>query len=130
MRSKVLIVEDEKHMLRVLSLWLDRHGYEVFEAGNGQEALEKLHEVSVDVIVTDVNMPVIDGLAFIRTVRHELKLDIPIFMLTARCDQDHLTEEIAPLNVHLFPKPFVPSRLVADLDQVLGRNIQAGGRKA
>jgi len=125
--TKVLIVEDEKYMLRVLSLWLNRHGYEVFEAGNGQEALNKLRTINVDVIVTDVNMPMIDGISFVRIVRQELKLEIPVFMLTARCDQDQLTEEIAPLNVHLFPKPFVPSRLVADMDKVLNCNTSSEG---
>jgi CheY-like chemotaxis protein len=116
---KVLIAEDEPHILRVMSMWLTRQGYRVFEARHGGEALDYLRREPMDVLISDMNMPGVDGLTLIKKVREELKLDLPVFFLTARCDQDRLTQQLRPFNVHLYPKPFVPSRLVAAIDLIL-----------
>jgi len=117
---KILIAEDEAHILRVMSMWLTRHGHKVLEAAHGAAALALLRAATVDLIISDMNMPVLNGLDLIRTVRNDLKLDVPILLLTARCDQEQLTERTVPFGVQLYPKPFVPSRLVADIDRLLG----------
>lgn len=116
---RVLIVEDEPHILRVMAMWLSRQGYAVFEARHGGEALDRLRTEPIDVLISDVNMPDVDGLTLIRAVREDLKLAIPVLFLTARCDQSRLLAQLDPYHVYLYPKPFVPSRLVADLDEIL-----------
>ena len=116
---KVLIAEDEPHILRIMSMWLSRQGYTVFEARHGGEALDLLRREAMDVLISDMNMPGVDGLTLIRAVREELKLDLPVFFLTARCDQDRLAQQLRPYHVRLYPKPFVPSRLVAEIDGTL-----------
>lgn len=118
--ARILLAEDEAHIVRVLSLWLTRHGHDIVEACNGMAALEVLRKESVDLIISDMNMPLLDGLGLVRAVREELRLDVPIILLSARCDQSSLCERLTPYRVQTYPKPFVPSRLVADIEQMLG----------
>jgi len=108
-------------------MWLERHGYDVVEAPNGAAALEILDRESVDMIISDMNMPVVDGVELVRIVREEREIDVPLLLLTARCDQGELAERVEPYRVHVYPKPFVPSRLVADIDRLLAAHSSAGG---
>lgn len=117
---KILIAEDEAHILRVMVLWLERHGYEVLEASNGRAALDLLDRESVDMIISDVNMPGMDGLELIKAVRDVRGIDVPVILITARCDRDKLSEQMETYRVRLYSKPFVPSRFVADIDRLLG----------
>ena len=117
--AKILIVEDEAHIARVMAMWLTRQGHTVIETSNGQLALEVLSREAVDLIISDMNMPVLDGLGLATAVRHDLKLVTPIMLVTARCDQQALAEQLKPLQVKTCPKPFVPSRLVADIERLI-----------
>lgn len=117
---RILVVEDEAHIQRILSLWLQRHGYDILEAADGAAALEVLDRETVDLIISDMNMPGTNGFQLVQAARNERHLDVPIMLLTARCDQDQLAEKMEPYGVRLYPKPFVPSRLVADIDRLLG----------
>ena len=117
--ATILIAEDEAHVLRVMALWLGRNGHTVLEARHGGEALEVLRRERVDLLLTDVAMPVLDGIALVRTVRDDLGLGIPIVMLSARCDYQRIGRDIEPYGVRFFPKPFVPSALVAEIDRLL-----------
>ncbi|MBY0278959.1 sigma-54 dependent transcriptional regulator [Candidatus Binatia bacterium] len=69
MSAKILLVEDEANMVRTLSRILERAGYEVATAANGKEALEILDREVVDVLITDLNMPVMDGMALLRSMQ-------------------------------------------------------------
>jgi CheY-like chemotaxis protein len=108
-------------------MWLERHGYDVVEAPDGAAALEILDRESVDMIISDMNMPGIDGVELARIVREERGIDVPLLLLTARCDQGELAARVEPYRVHVYPKPFVPSRLVADIDRLLAAHSSAGG---
>ncbi len=120
---KILIADDEAYIVRVISMWLRRHGYDILEASNGAQALEILDHQTVDLIIADMNMPGINGLELIRVVREERGIDVPFLLLTARCDQEKLSEQMEPYHVHLYPKPFVPSRLVADINRLLNSAV-------
>lgn len=124
--ANILIVDDDAHIIRVMSIWLVRQGHQVSTARNGREALEVLRAGSVDLLISDMNMPVMDGIELARTVRVELGAGIPIVMLTARCDQDHLNQNLAGHAVGVFPKPFLPSQLVAEIERLLGPVAQEG----
>ena len=116
---RILVVDDEAHILRVISMWLRRHGHELFEATDGAEALALFDAEDIDMIISDMNMPVMTGLELVKTIREERKSDVPFLLLTARCDQQELETDLQPFNVGLYPKPFVPSRLVADVRDIL-----------
>lgn len=118
--AKILIAEDEAHIAHVLSVWLKRHGMETLEAGNGEAALKLLDAHPVDLLISDMNMPVMDGLTLVREVRAKYGHELPIVMLSARCDQGNLWRDFQPFNVQVFPKPFMPSRLVAEIERLLG----------
>ena len=124
--ARILIAEDEPHILRVMSLWLQRHGHETIEACNGRAALDILEVDQVDLIVSDVNMPDVGGLGLAKAVREEHQLDVPMVLVTARCDQADMIEAMKPYRVHLFPKPFVPSSLVALIDRLLAAPAAQG----
>jgi CheY-like chemotaxis protein len=94
--ARILIAEDEAHIVRVMSLWLQRHGHQITETPNGVAALEHLASNEVDMLITDANMPGMDGVSLIRAVREERQLTFPVVMLSARCDQSELGTEVAP----------------------------------
>ena len=117
---KILVVDDDAHTVRVMSLWLSRHGHDVLEARNGVQALEILKRETVDLVISDVNMPVLDGIGLLELVRGDLGLRMPFLVLSSRCDQGALARRMEPYCARVCPKPFVPSRLVADVDLLLG----------
>lgn len=117
--ATILLAEDDNHTIRILSLWLGRHGHRTIESRNGAAALKLMREHDVDMLITDVNMPELDGIGLVEAVRGELGLDIPIIVLSSRCDQIALADRLTEHGVEVFPKPFVPSRLVADIERLL-----------
>ncbi|MBP1686870.1 MAG: atoC [Deltaproteobacteria bacterium] len=78
---RLLLVEDEVNMVRTLAKILERKGYEVDAAGTGQEALERLSATTYDLVITDLNMPVMDGMALLREIRQR-QLNPAIIVLT------------------------------------------------
>ena len=118
--AKVLIADDDAHIVRVLSMWLGRHGHRVVTAKNGEDALTMLDRESVDLIISDMNMPVLDGVGVVKAVRGKVGVTIPILVLTARCDQERLSEQLANYDVRVYPKPFLPSQLVVEINRLLG----------
>ncbi len=122
----ILVAEDEAHILRVIAMWLSRHGYDILEAVDGDAALEMVDRETVDMIISDMNMPGINGLELVRIIREERRMDVPMMLLTARCDRENLARQIEPYDVHVCAKPFMPSRLVADVDRLLNPLRQEG----
>lgn len=118
--ARILIAEDDAHVLRVLSMWLTRNGHEVFEACDGQAAKEVLIASEVDVVVSDINMPRMNGLELARWIRAEKDATLPIVILSSRCDQDHLAAELKEYDIRVLPKPFSPSRLVVEIERLVG----------
>ncbi len=125
--SSVLIVDDDAHIARVLSIWLGRHGYHVMCAGNGLEALEVMRDTPIDLLITDVNMPGMDGVGLVHAVRDEGGCDFPIFALTARCDRESLEKDLDSRGVRFFSKPFLPSELLEAVQEVLEASVSLEG---
>lgn len=80
---KVLVVEDDRELRELFCRVLTRHGYIALEAGNGEEALNILDEEFIDVIISDIMMPVMDGYELVRSLR-EADISIPVLMITAK----------------------------------------------
>lgn len=112
--SRILIAEDDPHILRVISLWLSRLGHETLEARNGTMALELFAVHRPDILLTDVNMPGMDGIELLEMLGQTGHQPQGIIVLTNRWDHREIGERIAHCNVHVVPKPFSPSAL-ADL---------------
>ena len=89
MAHKILIVDDNEHVLKLLRISLEKAGYEVAEAGNGDEGLERAIEVSPDLIISDVMMPLTDGIEFCWMVRENSPIPmVPFIFLTSLEDQE------------------------------------------
>lgn len=114
--ARILIADDDAHVARVMGLWLQRHGHDVVSVGNGEQALTVITGGGIDLLLSDMNMPVMDGVTLAKTLRGQGIVELPIIMLTARCDQESLARQLADFAVTVYPKPFVPSKLVEDVN--------------
>ena len=119
--SRILVAEDDPHILRLICMWLKRQGHEVQEASNGLIARDALAAQPVDVLVSDVNMPGLSGLELVEMALHEGRVRRGIIVLTNRWDHGDIRDRLAERGVQVLPKPFSPTRLselVAELTRV------------
>ncbi|NLF82345.1 MAG: response regulator [Bacteroidales bacterium] len=121
----VLVVEDNVELLEFLTVNLGRH-YNIVTAHNGKEALEKLDETRIiDVIVTDILMPVMDGIDFCKAVRSEpMYCHIPIILLTAQTDIRSKTQGLEDGADVFIEKPFSPEFLKAQIASIIKNRNQ------
>lgn len=122
-RLKILVVDDESRMRKLVSDFLTRSNYEVLEAADGAEALDIFYrEKDIALIILDVMMPKLDGWQVCREIRTSSK--VPIIMLTARGDeQDELQGFGLGVDEYIV-KPFSPKILVARVEAILRRSGQ------
>jgi len=116
--SRILVVEDDPHILRVISLWLTRQGHQVCEARNGLAARELVQQQMPDILITDINMPGMDGLKLLEQLRNENRTPRGLVVLTNRWDHREIGESLANWGVHVVPKPFSPSKLAELIRQL------------
>jgi two-component system, OmpR family, alkaline phosphatase synthesis response regulator PhoP len=119
MAPKILVVDDEAKIVRLVRSYLEQSGFAVVEAGDGQTALIQARREKPDLVVLDLGLPGIDGLEVARILRRER--DTPIIMLTARIED---TDKIVGLELgadDYMTKPFNPRELVARVRAVLRR---------
>jgi two-component system chemotaxis response regulator CheY len=118
---KVLIVDDSVSIRQTVGFTLRRGGYEVVEAEDGQDALDKLASMAVDLIITDLNMPVMDGIALIKNVRSQPAMNNkPILMLTTEGLATRQAQEGKAAGASgWIVKPVDPERLLQTLARVL-----------
>lgn len=110
MGKRILIVDDSSSMRTVAGIALRGAGYEVLEAGNGQEGLSRLDGERVHLIISDVNMPVMDGIEFLKEVkRHPQYRFTPVIMLTTEAGEDKKAAGRAAGAKAWITKPFQPS---------------------
>jgi DNA-binding response OmpR family regulator len=123
MAHKLLIVDDEADTLRLVSLMLERQGYEIITAKDGMSALEKVERENPDLILLDVMMPDMDGFEVVKILRRDSKTeDIPVIMFTAKTQvEDKITGLEAGADVYL-TKPTQPRELFAQVKAVLSRS--------
>lgn len=119
-RLKVLVVDDESRMRKLVKDFLEREGFRVLEAGDGMEAMEVFYENNdITLVILDVMMPKMDGWQVCREIRQTSK--VPIIMLTARSDErDELQGFELGVDEYI-SKPFSPKILVARVSAILRR---------
>jgi len=121
MGKTVLVVDDSVSMRQIVSFTLTGAGYEVVEAGDGKEAVGKMHEgATPDLVITDLNMPNMDGISLIRAVRgmaaHKLT---PILMLTTESSEEKKKEGQRAGATGWMVKPFNPNQMLAAIKKVM-----------
>jgi DNA-binding response OmpR family regulator len=123
--ARILIAEDDRHILRVLSLWICRNGHEVLLAEDGLEALALLRKHRPDLLITDVNMPGLGGIELLERARSEGLTDRQAIVLTSRCDQHEMETQAARLGAVVHPKPFSPQHLMGAIESALRKSVSA-----
>jgi DNA-binding response OmpR family regulator len=116
---KVLVVDDEDHIVELARIYLTREGYEVEGVGDGSQALARFAQIKPDLVVLDIMLPGADGLEICKEIRKQSQ--VPIIMLTAR---DEVTDKVVGLEVgadDYLTKPFHPQELVARAKALLRR---------
>jgi two-component system alkaline phosphatase synthesis response regulator PhoP len=125
--KKILVVDDEQQLVKVLRGYLEKAGYAVVTAYDGLEALTVMQKEKPDFAILDLNLPGMDGLDVCKTIRRDS--DIPILMLTARVEE---TDKLIGLELgadDYVVKPFSPREVVARVRTILRRVSTATGTK-
>ena len=117
---KVLVVEDDEELRTLFSRVLSRHGYKTLEAGNGEEALTILDSEYIDVIISDIMMPVMDGYELVRSLR-EADINIPVLMITAKDAFDDMERGFLSGTDDYMVKPVNVNEMVLRVGALLRR---------
>lgn len=118
-KYRILVVDDERRMVGFIRLNLEQDGFEVIEAYNGTQALDRLRDSLPDLILLDVMMPDIDGFDILRTIREISQ--VPVIMLTAKGEEDDKVKGLELGADDYVTKPFSPRELVSRVKAVLRR---------
>lgn len=125
---KILIVEDDAAILQLYRIVLGKEGYQVFSARNGEEAWEILEQEHIDLVITDIMMPVMDGYEFVRLLRESDAL-LPVLMITARDDFASKNAGFGIGTDDYMVKPIDPDEMVLRVKALLRRsNIMSSHR--
>jgi len=127
-KLKILAVDDERHIVRLVQVNLERAGYEVVTAFDGREALEKVESERPDLVVLDVMMPYMDGFEVLQTLRkNQSTRDLPVIMLTAKAqDADVFRGWQSGVDCYL-TKPFNPMELIAFVKRIFSSMNEGDG---
>lgn len=127
--ARILAVDDEPNIVRLIQVNLERMGYTVETANNGVQALEKIHASRPDLVVSDVMMPEMDGFELLASIRRDPALaDLPVIMLTAKTqDKDVLRGYSGGADMYL-TKPFNPMELISFVKRILQTSAEGDGR--
>ena len=115
---RIVVAEDDVHLLRVISMWLERNGFEVHQARDGREGCNLVRRIQPDVLITDVNMPEMDGVTLARTVLEEAPRPLGVIVLSCRVDMVGIGAELGDERVLHHAKPFSPSRLIEEVQEL------------
>ena len=120
MPKKILVVDDEPDILRIVTFRLEKTGYEVITAINGQEALDLIEKDKPDLILLDLRLPIIDGYEVCRHLKGDKELKkIPVILLTASAVRD-VEKKAKELNAEAYiTKPFEPTELLKKIKKFL-----------
>src|SRR5206468_9982391 len=128
MAKKILAVDDERHIVRLVEVNLQRAGYEVVTAYDGREALEKVKSEKPDLVVLDVMMPYMDGFEVLKHLKADPSTaEIPVIMLTAKAqDADVFRGWQSGVDCYL-TKPFNPMELLTFVKRIFDSQAQTAG---
>jgi len=117
---RILTVDDSRTMLSMLQHTLNGAGFEVSQAEDGQQGLDILNKEEFDVVITDINMPIMDGIEFIKNVRSSGKYQsLPILILTTESSREKRDQGRAAGGTGWIVKPFDPEKLISVINRVV-----------
>jgi len=121
MAKTILIVDDSASMRQLVKISLAGAGHQIIEASDGRDALSKLTGQKINLIISDVNMPNLDGIGLVKAVKAKPEYRFtPIMMLTTESEQSKKAEGQAAGAKAWIVKPFQPQQLVAAVEKLIG----------
>ncbi len=126
---KILVVDDDRTTRKILGLYLKSKGYEVEYAENGIDAMEKLGMVNVNLVMTDLNMPYMDGLELIRTIKADDNYkELPILMVTTEADEEEKKKAMDAGADGYLIKPVSADMVTSNIKDILAEIFRKGGK--
>jgi two-component system, chemotaxis family, chemotaxis protein CheY len=120
MAKRILVVDDSASVRNVARIALSGAGYDIVEAANGEEGLQKLSGDRIHLIVSDVNMPVMDGITFLKQIKANASYKFtPVIMLTTEAGQDKKDQGRAAGAKAWITKPFQPNALIEAVSKLV-----------
>lgn len=117
-KATVLVVDDEPELREIFAIWLNREGYEVVTAANGADALTRLNSNAIDVLISDIRMPIMDGIALVRRM-FELERILPAIIFVSGFGDMNVRELYAMGVEAMLTKPLMPKDLLHALSASL-----------
>jgi len=117
--QNILLVEDDKSLRELVTMALELEDYKVIAAKNGKEAIDYLLKNSVDLMLLDLFMPVMDGIHVLRWLRDEQKLALPVIVMTAMTDDETRATVIESGANGIVKKPLDVSKIIESVDKFL-----------
>ncbi|HTP12070.1 MAG TPA: response regulator [Bacteroidota bacterium] len=119
-KQRILVVEDQQEVQSIISVKLERAGFEVFHSYNGAEALRFLDTETVDLVVLDLMLPLVSGKEVLLSIRHHARTkDIPVLVLTAKTLESDVVETMALGADDYMKKPFDPAELIVHIRRLI-----------
>ena len=128
--GKILIVEDDKELSKIMQLELSHEGFETTTAEDGRSALEKIQEENPDLVLLDVMLPRLSGLEVLRKIRSEINPDLPVILVTARGETIDKVDGLNSGADDYISKPFKIEELLARMNAVLRRTAKSKAAKS
>lgn len=130
MPVKILVCDDERHIVRLIQVNLERQGWEVVTAFDGKEGLEKIRSEKPNLVVLDVMMPYMDGFEVLKSLRREPETEqLPVIMLTAKAQDKDVFEGYHYGADMYLTKPFNPMELVTFVKRIIANQDGGDGPK-
>jgi two-component system chemotaxis response regulator CheY len=128
---KILVVDDDRTTRKILGLYLKSKGYDVLFAENGLDAMEKLGTEAVNLVMTDLNMPYMDGIELIRNIRGEKSLrELPVLMVTTEADEEERVRAVAAGANGYLVKPVTADAVSKNIKRILSEIFRKGREDA
>ncbi len=126
MKRKVLVVDDEEVIRKFLKIYLGKWGYEVEEASDGEEAVERLRRENFDLLISDVLMPRKDGWEVLKEVRSNQRTrELPVILLTAKNEDTDMFKGYGLGANYYLTKPFTKAQLLYGVQLMFGENAES-----
>jgi len=122
----VLMIDDDKFLQLLVGRYLEKNGgYKVYKAINGKDGKEKLANLKPDIIILDLMMPVLDGMGFLRWLRQEAKLDMPVLVLSGLSKAGSKAEILELGATDMLLKPIFPEKILNSVQKILKKSVQS-----
>lgn len=130
MAAKILVCDDERHIVRLIQVNLEKQGYQVVTAFDGKEGLEKVRSEKPSLLVLDVMMPYMDGFEVLKNLRRDSDTEsLPVIMLTAKAQDRDVFEGYSYGADMYLTKPFNPQELISFVKRILSNKDDEPGAK-